>query len=153
MKTIVKQLSMAILFALSTNLHAQEFKTALGIGLDRGQAGDRIGPSIKHFFNTKSAIQGDVLFGEESTLIQAFYQHHFAAKKDASLKLFLGAGPGIQFYNYGSTFMIKPLAGFQYSFKSTPLSISFDWRPTLLLFDNDTEILPHQTGIGVRYTF
>lgn len=80
MKSLFKLAILAIFVSLSTNANAQDYKTSLGLGIDFGTGATMVGPSVKHFFNKNAAIQGDVLFGGSSTLIQAFYQHHFPVK-------------------------------------------------------------------------
>jgi hypothetical protein len=153
MKSLFKLAILAIFVSLGTNTKAQSYKTSLGLGIDFGTGATMVGPSVKHFFNKSSAIQGDVLFGGSSTLIQAFYQYHFPVKGTPNLNFYVGGGPGIDLYNYGSTVSIKPMAGLEYKIKEAPLTFNFDWRPTLFLYDGVNEIEPARFGLGIKYTF
>lgn len=153
MKSALNLAILAILFSLSTNVHAQDYKTSLGLGIDFGTGPAWVGPSVKHFFNKNAAIQGEVLFGGNSTLIQAFYQHHFPVKEASNLNFYVGGGPGIELYGYGSTVLLRPMAGLEHKLKEAPLTFNFEWRPTLFLYDGVNEIEPARFGIGIRYSF
>ncbi len=151
---------LAIFFALNTNVNAQDYRTSLGLGIDFGNGITLVGPSVKHFFNKNAAIQGEVLFGGNSTIIQAFYQHHFPVKGAPNLNFFVGGGPGINFggsgvnpYDNESAVLLKPMAGLEYKIKEAPLAFNFDWRPTLYLYNGWSEIEPARFGIGIKYTF
>lgn len=152
MKTLTKLLVLPIVLSLSSKLQGQD-KTALGLAIDHGSAGSWIGPSIKHNFNEKSALQGDVLFADRSVLVQAFYQHHFPLNGDSGFKFFTGGGPGVAFNDFETLFLIKPMTGLEYNIKSAPLSFAFDWRPTLAFYSYNTRVEVFQTGIGIRYRF
>ncbi|MDP3467078.1 MAG: hypothetical protein Q8S11_02010 [Daejeonella sp.] len=153
MKSALNLVVLVILFSLSTKIHAQDYKTSLGLGIDFGTGPAWVGPSVKHFFNKNAAIQGDVLFGGNSTLIQAFYQHHFPVKEASNLNFYVGGGPGIELYGYGSTVLLRPMTGLEHKLKETSLTFNFDWRPTLFLYDGVNEIEPARFGIGIRYSF
>lgn len=141
------------LLALSMNVKAQSYKTSLGLGIDFGNGATMVGPSIKHFFSVDDAIAGDILFGSNSTLIQAFYQHHFPVKGAAGLKFYVGGGPGVNLYEGGSTFIIRPMTGLDYKVKDAPIAFNFDWRPGLFLYDGGSEFEAGRFGLGIRYTF
>lgn len=141
------------LLALSPAAKAQDYKTSLGLGIDFGTGATMVGPSVKHFFNPNDAINGDILFGGNSTLIQAFYQHHFPVKGAAGLKFYVGGGPGVNLYEGGSTFLIRPMAGLEYKVKDAPIAFNFDWRPGLFLYDGGSEFEPARFGLGIKYTF
>ncbi|SDM28678.1 hypothetical protein SAMN05421813_1098 [Daejeonella rubra] len=151
MKSLCKLVILTTFFSLSNNVNAQDYKTSLGLGIDFGTGSTMVGPSAKYFFTKNSAIQGDVLFGGNSTLIQAFYQHHFPVIGAPTLNFIVGGGAGIELYNYGSTVLLKPTAGLEYKIKEAPLAFNFDWRPTMFLLDGAIE--PARFGIGIKYTF
>ena len=153
LKSLFKLVILGIFVSLNTNVNAQDYKTSLGLGIDFGTRGTIVGPSVKHFFNKNAAIQGEVLFERTSTLIQAFYQHHFPVKGAPNLNFYVGGGPGIDLYNYGSTVLIRPMAGLEYKIKEVPLAFNFDWRPMWFLYDGVNEIEPAKFGLGIKYTF
>jgi hypothetical protein len=57
-------------------LKAQDYKTSIGLAIDFGNGATFAGPSIKSFLNSKTAINGEVLFGANATILQAMYQKH-----------------------------------------------------------------------------
>lgn len=145
------------LIAGSFTANAQDYKTGLGLGLDFGNGATLVGPSIKHFFNAKGAGQAEVLFGNNNTAINLFYQHHGNISGAQGLKWFVGVGPSLHFFDYGNfestTFAIKPTAGLDYKIPGAPISFAFDWRPSIFFYDNDTDFEPGRFGLGFRYTF
>jgi hypothetical protein len=141
------------LLTLCQNSNAQDYKTSLGLGIDFGNGATLVGPSIKHFFNPKDAIQGDILFGGNSTLIQAFYLHHFPVKGASGLHFYLGGGPGANLFNGSTTFIIRPMAGLEYKIQAVPIAFNFDWRPALFLYDRGSDFEPARFGLGIKYTF
>jgi hypothetical protein len=148
----------AALFTSSlSTVKAQDYKTGLGLGLDFGNGSTLVGPSIKHFFNDRAAGQAEVLFGNHTTAINAFYQHHGSISGAPGLNWFVGVGPSLHFYDYGgfssTTFAIKPTAGLDYKIPSAPISFAFDWRPSIFFYDSDTDFEPGRFGLGFRYTF
>jgi hypothetical protein len=143
-------------FALTVNLstaNAQAYKTGVGLNIDLGDGGTFVGPHIKHFFNTNSAIEGDVLFGSGSTVIQALYQYNAPIKGAAGLIWYIGAGPGIQLYTGGSTFLIRPVTGLDYKIAQAPLAVSFDWRPFFAIYDGGSNFTAARFGLSFKYTF
>lgn len=132
---------------------AQDYKTAAGLGIDFGNGATLVGPTIKHFFNKNSAVNADVLFGSGSTLIQGFYQYHDDIKGAGGLKWYLGIGPGINLYDGGSTFMIRPMAGLDFRIPSAPIALSFDWRPAMSFYDGDTDFEAGRFGLGFKFVF
>lgn len=143
----------AALLTTGLNAQAQTYKTGAGLGIDFGNGATMVGPSIKHFFNQNSAIEGDVLFGGSSTLIQAFYQYNAPIKGAAGLQWYLGGGPGINLYDGGSTFMIRPMVGLDYRISGAPIGFNFDWRPALQFYDGGNDFEAGRFGLGIKYIF
>ena len=143
----------ALLTVNTTDSQAQTYKTGLGLGIDFGTGTTLVGPSIKHFFNPNSAIEGDVLFGGSSTVIQAFYQYHGQISGAQGLQWYVGGGPGVQLYDGGSTFLLRPMVGLDFKIPGAPIAFAFDWRPAMQFFDGDTDFEPARFGLGIKYTF
>jgi hypothetical protein len=147
----------AAFFTTTLTADAQDYKTGLGLGLDFGNGSTLVGPSVKHFFTSKDAGQAEILFGNHTTAINAFYQHHGDITGAPGLKWYLGVGPSLHFFDFAgfssTTFAIKPMAGLDFKIPSAPISFAFDWRPSLFFYDTDTDFEPGRFGIGFRYTF
>lgn len=143
--------------SLSLGAMAQStYKNSIGLGLDFGTGQTLVGPSFKHFFNANSAIQPELLFGDHTTRLQAFYQHHQAISGAQGLNWYIGGGPGLNFFkvgNYSSTtFLLIPQAGLDFKIPGAPIAIDFDWRPTAFIGDN-SDFEAGRFGFGFRFTF
>jgi hypothetical protein len=144
----------AVLFLGSiTKTQAQDYKSSLGLGIDFGSGATFVGPSYKHFFNARSAFQGEVLFASGSSLIQAFYQYHLPIKEAPELKFYFGGGVGFNIVQGGSAFLLRPVSGLDYKLKQAPLVLNFDWRPVLILVDEVSAFEPARFGLGLKYSF
>lgn len=144
----------AALFALTTTeVKAQNYKTGVGLGIDFGDGATLVGPSLRHHFSRHGAVQGEVLFGGNSTFIQAFLQYNTPIKGAEGLDFFAGGGPSLQLYDGGSSFYLVPMAGLDYKIKGAPLAIALDWRPRIYLGDNGSDFSAGRFGLGFRYTF
>lgn len=146
------------LFALSTTqVSAQNYKTSAGLGLDFGDGSTLVGPSVKHFFTRHGAGQAEILFASHLTTINLFYQYNADIKGAKGLQWYAGGGPSLNFFSFNgfssTDFALKPMAGLEYKFDGAPLSVAFDWRPTIYLGDNDSRFGAGRFGAGFRYTF
>lgn len=143
----------ALLINSTTTVKAQSYKTGLGLAIDFGNGATLVGPHIKHFFNANGAINGEVLFANRSTFLQAMYQYHGQVRGASGLKWYVGGGPSIQLYDGGSSFYLVPMTGLDLKFKGAPLAASFDWRPRWYIGDNNSDFNAGRFGFGFRYTF
>lgn len=137
----------------SAPVKAQNYKTGLGLAIDFGNGATLVGPHLKHFFDQNGAINGEILFGANSTLLQAMYQYHGNVKQVEGLKWYVGGGPSLQLYDNGSSFYLVPTAGLDLKFKGAPIAASFDWRPRLYIGSNNSDFNAGRFGLGFRYTF
>jgi hypothetical protein len=135
------------------NAKAQDYRTAGGLAIDFGDGSTLVGPHIKHFFNANGAIEGDVLFANHSTVIQALYLYHGDIRGAKGLRWDLGVGPGVNLYKGGSTFLIRPNAGLDYKISGAPLGVSLDWRPLWGFYDGGNDFNAARFQIGFRYIF
>lgn len=140
--------------ALSLGAMAQSYKNSIGLGLDFGDGATLVGPSFKHFFNSNNAIQAEILFGNNVTFLNPFYQYHSDIAGASGLKWYLGGGPSISFYDGGSDFYLRPMAGLDYKINGAPIALAFDWRPAIYLGDSrGNNFEPARFGLGFRFTF
>ena len=153
-KLLFTLLGCAALFAFtSADVKAQNYKTGVGLGIDFGDGATLVGPSLRHHFSRSAALQGEVLFGGNSTFIQAFLQYNTPIKRASGLDFYAGGGPSIQLYDGGSSFYLVPQAGLDYKINGAPLAIALDWRPRLYLGDGGSDFSAGRFGLGFRYTF
>lgn len=163
MRKLFTILSCVTLLAVTTTaVKAQNYKTSLGLGLDFGDGATLVGPSLRHHFTRNTALQAEVLFGGNTTVIQGFLQYNAPVKGAPGLDWYLGGGPKFQIYdrdryffndNYTAVYLV-PMVGLDYKLKGAPLAIAFDWRPSIYVGDNpflDSEA--GRFGLGFRFVF
>ena len=154
MKSLLKTTLCVIALALGlTQLNAQSYKTGAGILVDAGDGTTFVGPHVKHFFSTNSAMEGSVLFGGGSTAIQALYQYNKAIPGAKGLAWYEGMGPAEIFGNNTTVFSIVPVVGLDFKITGAPLDLFFDWRPRAVFNSNDSDFIAGRFGIGARFTF
>ena len=144
------------LFLFGTSqLAAQDYKTALGLRLSsRGPAVNN-SVSIKHFLNPKLAIEGLFTFDNKAA-IGALLEVHNDMSTDG-LKWFYGAGAYLGF-DSDKTHADRALMGAQgivgldYKFANLPLNLTLDWKPELNIIDN-INFEPAAVGFSIRFTF
>lgn len=129
---------------------AQSYKTAVGLGIDFGDGSTLAGPAIKHFFNDKDAIEGEILFGSHVTFLQAFYNYQKDFPNANNLQWYLGGGGSLALYSGATRFYLRPMAGLDYKITDVPLAISFDWRPVIDLGSNGG-FTGARFGLGFKY--
>ncbi|MVN21129.1 hypothetical protein [Mucilaginibacter arboris] len=143
-----------IVFVPNSKLFAQStYKTAVGLGIDFGNGGATVGPTIKHFFNDKNALQGEILLGDGYFSLGAFYQYHQSFKEAPELKWYLGVGPQVFLDgDANAAFALRPMAGLDYKIKTLPLSVNIDFRPIVFISDG-LEFEAARFGFGLKYVF
>jgi hypothetical protein len=136
---------------------AQDYDT--GIGLRGGLAS---GFTIKHFINTRAALEGLITTRWHGYDITGLYEKHDQAFDVDHLKWFYGFGAHVGFYNGdyvewgspGSTYNvigIDGIIGIEYSFTEVPLNVGMDLKPAINLIDYPG--LWVDFGLSVRYVF
>jgi hypothetical protein len=158
-KNLLTTIVVLVVCVLSfSNVSAQKstgtsYQTAVGLGIDLGNGGTYVGPSVKHFFTKSNAGKAEVLFGDNSTLLSVYYQYHGDIQNAAGLKWTLGLGGSAIFYKYyEDDIAIRPTAGLDFKIPNVPLAFDFDWRPAFTItHGSDFEAV--RFGFGFRYTF
>lgn len=134
-------------------MNAQTYKTGAGVLVDFGDGTTWVGPHLKHFFSKNNAGEFSVLFGGNTTTVQAMYQYHQPISGAKGLQWYLGLGPAISFHHETSTFSVVPTAGLDFKIPGAPLDFSFDWRPRLFFYDGGSDFVGGRFGLGMRLTF
>src|SRR6478672_13198959 len=88
--TFLSACVIALIFTVS-NTNAQSYNT--GIGLRAG--GFEQGLTIKHFTDSKTALEGIVGFGRSVFVVTGLYEKHATAFSEPSLKWYYGLGAHI----------------------------------------------------------
>lgn len=158
-----KTLAIALLAAgifLINNVHAQGYKTALGVRLSSSNAMQNNSVSFKQFISEKAAIEALFTFGDPLAL-GAMLELHKPLSTEG-LSWYYGGGGYIGFVKQLNTttnkettdpnFGAQGVIGLDYKFNNIPLNISLDWKPELNLV-NDINFEPAAIGFTARFTF
>jgi hypothetical protein len=155
MKKIVLTFFMVI--GIVAFVSAQEYKTGIGI-----RAGFSSGLTIKHFKNSKVALEGLLTTRWQGFDITGLYEVHNRAFDADHLNWYYGGGAHIGFYNgnyvswgnSGTTYTvvgIDGILGLEYTFDEIPINLGIDWKPAINLFGYTG--FWSEGAISVRYVF
>jgi len=157
-KNLFSLLIVIVLLVAASNVSAQrsangsDYRNAIGLGIDFGDGATLVGPSFKHFFTDEHVGKFEVLFGDNYSFLQGFYEYHREIDGAAGLRWFAGIGAGAAIAENNSAFLLRPEGGLDYKIEGAPLSFSFDWRPTFFIGD-DSDFEPARFGLGIRFCF
>lgn len=138
---------------LQTNAQSQKgssYDNAVGLGLDFGTGVTGAGGSFKHFFNTNSAGEVDLMFYNDLVSLGAFYEYHGTIKNAAGLKWYFGLGPQFFFAKGNTNIAARIPIGLDYKIPNVPLVFTFDWRP-YYRFNNGSDFIAARFGLGIRF--
>jgi hypothetical protein len=148
-KTGIILTALFLIMATTDDLHAQGYRTALGIRISSDDAIVNNSVSLKYFFSGTTAVEGLLSFGDPVALGLLLEKHRPAG--NSGLSLFYGGGAYIGF---GSTKNIgaQGVLGLDYKLPSIPLNLSLDWKPELNIV-KETVFEPAAVGASIRFTF
>lgn len=159
MKRLSVIASFIILALCSQTVVAQStgstYRTALGAKVYFGN-GTLGGINIKHFLNSRGALEGTLLFRNHAIGFEGQYDWHGDITGAAGLKWYVGGGGMLLFYNRNNNdddvaFALKGALGLDYKFTGAPINISFDINPIFQLTPvTDFDFL---AGLAFRFTF
>lgn len=140
----------------SVTLHAQQYKTALGLRLSSRDAIVNNSVSLKQFLNEKTAIEALFTFDTKSAL-GALVEVHKPIPATDGLKWFYGGGVYLGFdadkTNSNRSLMgAQGIVGLDYKFPSLPINLALDWKPELNIIDN-INFEPAAIALSMRFTF
>jgi hypothetical protein len=154
------------------------YKQAIGLRLTSHTTFDLISVSYKSFVSDHSALEFNLGYGGKNYIVpntggttsyspgysvSGSYQYHELIETPSNENLHWFAGGGLNFFNISSKNKgyngfgtgIFGTAGIDYKFKTSPVNVTADWRPTIYL-STPSAFLPIQIGtlgLAVRYTF
>ncbi len=143
-----------------TTMHAQDYRTALGIRISSSPAIVSNSITLKHFLNERTAVEALFSFGEPLSL-GALVEIH-KPFSTSGLQWFYGGGGYVGFEkkfnatkNQEETNVLfggQGVVGLDYKFVNLPLNLSLDWKPELNIV-SDINFEPAAVGFTARFTF
>ena len=144
-KKVMKRYLIVCMFLGSIFASAQDYHTGIGVRF----GGQTSGITVKHFVNSRAAIEGILSFGYKSFLITGLYEVHQPIPDAPGLNWFYGGGAHIGFFNYGGYYRknrnqvyyveypedhaavlgIDGIVGIEYKFNKAPLNLGLDVKP------------------------
>ncbi len=169
MKKLKLIFTMGLVIFSMTAMAQSSYKSSIGLRLGNGYY-DIASVAYKTFLSEAGALEfnagirpyGSGAYKWTNAAIAGSYQHHFPIKPVEGLKWFVGGGVIVSntFSNIdgfdGLSVGVFPTAGADYKFKTIPLAVSADVRPTF----NVVEAFDYSAykgfypnvGISARYT-
>ncbi|MEO6583194.1 MAG: hypothetical protein ABIO05_02655 [Ferruginibacter sp.] len=145
-------LSVAIMLALAASASAQDnssdYTTAIGVKFYPGAI------TLKHFVNSKAAVEGLGYFFNRGFRVTGLYELHFDIADVSGLKWYVGPGAHVGFYNTdykggGTSIGVDGVLGLDYKIKSAPLNLSLDFQPSFEF--GDFSGFYGWGGLSIRY--
>ena len=144
------------------NTYAQQntgtdYKTALGVKVYPGAV------SVKHFLNSKVAVEGLGYISSDGFRLTGLYELHNDLGNVEGLKWYVGGGAHLGIWSDswknkyptregGLAIGVDGILGLDYKIKGAPLNLSFDWQPSFNLIGYNY-FEGGWGGLGIRYTF
>lgn len=163
MKKIIVFIFISIIgfsFAINAQNMSSSYRTSLGA---KGYFGDGSmgGINVKHFLDSRQAIEPSLLFSDNVVAFEANYEWHGPIVGASGLKWYVGPGAMIGGYDHdegrfheeddGFLFALKGIVGLDYKFTGAPINIAFDVNPTWYIApDSDFEFY---AGLAFRFAF
>lgn len=145
MKKLFWTMAIAVISASTAN--AQEIGVRFG-----DVAGGPVAVDALFSAGKLSRIHADLAFGNGGVGIEGVWDFLFKPLGGEAFSWYLGVGASMRIDD--DDFLIGPNGeiGLNYGFKTVPISLSADWRPTLWVVE-ETKFNAGGFGINVRYVF
>jgi len=137
MKNLILTFFCLLLFSIST--HAQDFDSAVGLRI-----GFPVSATFKKFISENNALEAYGGFrnrlGTQSLSLHGAFLIHKDIDEVENLQYYYGGGGAVFFFTSdfsgsATTLGIQGYIGLSYTLKDSPINVSADWIPTLLVND------------------
>ena len=161
----MRKLTITLFLFLSIGfLQAQDYSTAIGF-----RTGTSHGITVKHFLDSKAAIEGILSTRWRGITITGLYEAHAPVWDTPRLNWYIGGGAHVGLYNYGKDdekkvknnpcvddydehvlVGVDGIVGIEYTFKQLPLNFGLDWKPYFDIIDC-THFRADDISLSVRF--
>ena len=148
-------LGLALLVSFSTTTYAQGYKTGVGarLGFDSGL-------TVKHFMNTRNAVEGILSFSPKYFQVTGLYQWQQPVQQVQNLSWYYGGGVHLGAIHknkddYSNSFLvgIDGIIGAEYAFPTVPLTLGLDWKPAVNFTNSYNDYWYAGFALSLRYVF
>lgn len=146
MKKIIVLIAAALLTV--TAVSAQNYKWAGGLRI----GGDLVGMSVKHKFNSGSAVEG--LFSypwDNGFTFTGLYERHVPVIS-SGFSFYYGAGGHIGAWDHDFAIGVDAIVGLEYKVPAAPIAFSVDYKPAFNIASH-THFYMADIAFGIKYTF
>ena len=145
----MKKLYLVAIFTLATFFFAGAQELGVRFGGTHGQGG----VALDGVFGAGSGrIHGDLAFYNSAVGVDVLWDFLYKPLGGEAFNWYLGAGPSTYIGNDAFWLGLSGEIGLEYRFKSVPISIGADWRPTLWVIE-ETEFGADSFGLCARFRF
>ncbi|MDC6367041.1 MULTISPECIES: hypothetical protein [Flavobacteriaceae] len=143
--------ALGIILLCTLSLRAQNYKGAIGAGLELYGEDIFFEAAGKYFFADHHAGQANIGFGYNATILTALYSYHKQFFRPEGLQWYCGIGPSIILLEESDNiFALRPHIGLNYKIHKIPIVFNVDWRPSVVLSHvGSHEILAF--GFGLQF--
>ena len=148
----------AVLFAITTNISAQNYRTGIG-----ARVGFFNGLTVKHRLSQNNAVEGILNFRWDGVIITGLYEWQNPLPNAQGFEYYLGIGGHVGFFDdyhwhkkkhkYQDRSTIAGLdliVGIEYTFPQAPFTIGLDYKPAFN-FIGDNHIWADGLALNLRF--
>lgn len=146
MKKIIVVCAALLCFAATAG--AQDYSWAAGVRL----GGEMGGLSVKHKFNTTSAIEGILAMPwDDGFVVTALYERHVPVI-GRGFSLYYGGGGHVGGWKHKFAFGVDGIVGLEYHVPDAPIAFSIDYKPVFNIVER-TKFYLADFALGIKFTF
>lgn len=155
----INGLIIALLLFINTDIYSQrDYATGIGI-----RSWPYWGVSFKHFVTDQTALEIVGSSQWEGVMFDGMYTFHHNVFNTSNFNLLYGGGGHVGIWgsdvvnhpwlevDENLTIGINLQAGLEYTFDEIPFSITFDWKPLLVLLQSSS-VQVENVSFTIRYT-
>ena len=150
MKRILTTLLVFAALFYGEQIHAQDYRFALGVRLSNSAPTLNNSITGKYFVTDRSAVEGLVSFGSRFGL-GALLEIHKPFNTIPQLRWMYGGGAFVGFEDEDTYLGPTGILGLDYKFENVPINLSVDWKPELNIIP-DIDFVPDAFALSVRFT-
>jgi hypothetical protein len=144
-----KRIRMLLCITIVTivSVHAQNYKTAVGLRLSSNDALVNNAITVKQFLNASVALEGLISF--KPVAFGALAEVHQPVSSTPGLRWLFGGGAFV-YFDHGAGGGLQGILGLDYKFVNAPLNLSIDWKPEFQ-FSHGFLFEPAVIGLSARF--